>query len=97
MKPGGWGQTMSDQMSVKDHTFGYLSNNDGSKKAGASQKKTAGKKLDLRSKAKLVYVVKPGDTLWSIAKQCKTTVASIAAKNGMKPTDTLKPGRKLYV
>jgi membrane-bound lytic murein transglycosylase D len=47
-------------------------------------------------KVKLVYQVKPGDTLSSLARLFHTTVASLKLWNRL-PGDTLKPGSKLTV
>jgi len=43
-----------------------------------------------------VYLVKPGDTLWSVAKRFQSTVDSILQVNQMED-EMLQPGRKLLV
>ena len=43
------------------------------------------------------YVVKQGDTVWSIAKQFKTDPATLLQANGLKTASTLKAGQKLFV
>ena len=43
------------------------------------------------------YVVKPGDTLFSIARREGTTVAALKAQNGMGRSNSLRPGRKLTI
>lgn len=45
----------------------------------------------------LQYVVRPGDSLWSIARQFDVSVAQLARWNAMAPRDTLQPGRNLVV
>jgi LysM repeat protein len=41
------------------------------------------------------YVVQPGDTLWSIAQRTGTTVAALAAANGVNPHGVLRAGAVL--
>lgn len=44
-----------------------------------------------------VYVVRQGDTLWSIARRNHVDVKTLAAMNGMKPHGSLSAGAKLKV
>ena len=46
---------------------------------------------------KLHYRVKPGDSLWKIAKSHKVSYKKLAAWNGMAPGDPLKSGQKLVI
>ncbi|WP_231757092.1 LysM peptidoglycan-binding domain-containing protein [Microbulbifer elongatus] len=41
------------------------------------------------------YTVRPGDTLWGIARKLDVKVRELASWNSMAPGDTLRPGRKL--
>ena len=41
------------------------------------------------------YQVRLGDTLWSIAQRFRTTVPTLAALNGLKPRQQIKPGQVL--
>ena len=43
------------------------------------------------------YLVRQGDTLWSIAKQFKTDPSSLLKANGLKSSSVLRIGQKLYV
>jgi LysM repeat protein len=43
------------------------------------------------------YVVQPGDTLYSIARRYGTTVAALAAHNGIVPPYTIKVGQTLRI
>lgn len=43
------------------------------------------------------YIVKPGDSLWSIAKKHKLTVADLTATNGLAANANLQPGKKLLI
>ncbi len=46
---------------------------------------------------KTSYVVRAGDTFWSIARQFNVAVKQLASWNGMAPRDTLKANQKLVV
>ncbi len=50
-----------------------------------------------RNGHKHVYVVKPGDSLWSIARHYSVSHRTLAKWNGMAPGDTLKTGQKLVI
>jgi LysM repeat protein len=43
------------------------------------------------------YVVQPGDSLWELAREWGTSVAAIAAANGLNPVAVLRVGRSLAV
>ncbi len=43
------------------------------------------------------HTVARGDTLWGIARQAGTTVAALAAANGLDPDAVLRPGRELIL
>ncbi len=43
------------------------------------------------------YLVRQGDTVWSIAKQFKTDPASLLKANGLRSSSTLQVGQKLFV
>ncbi|MCS7173755.1 MAG: M23 family metallopeptidase [Armatimonadetes bacterium] len=43
------------------------------------------------------HTVRPGDTLWDLARRYGTTVEAIAAANGMKPTQVLRIGQTLRI
>ncbi|MDR7415185.1 MAG: M23 family metallopeptidase [Armatimonadota bacterium] len=45
----------------------------------------------------LVHIVRPGDTLWDLARRYGVTVEAIAAANGMKPTQVLRIGQVLRI
>lgn len=45
----------------------------------------------------VVYFVKPGDTLWKIAKSFRVTVDSLVKSNEIENPDLIYPGDKLYI
>ena len=45
----------------------------------------------------ITYVVKPGDTLWGIAKKYNTTVNSLATKNNIKNVNLIYPNQVLKI
>jgi membrane-bound lytic murein transglycosylase D len=50
-----------------------------------------------RSGYKQIYVVKAGDSLWTISRSYKVSHRKLAKWNGMAPGDTLKTGQKLVI
>ena len=50
-----------------------------------------------RKGSKQEYLVKPGDSLWSIAKAHQVNYKQLATWNGMAPGDPLKTGQKLVI
>jgi membrane-bound lytic murein transglycosylase D len=46
---------------------------------------------------KLNHTVKSGDTFWDLSREYKVNLRQLAKWNGMAPTDTLRPGKKLVV
>lgn len=45
----------------------------------------------------ILYIVKPGDTLWKIAKQFNSIIDEIARMNGIENPDLINVGQKLYI
>ena len=45
----------------------------------------------------VIYFVKPGDTLWEIAKKFKSTVEDIARVNEIEDVNKIYPGQQLYI
>ena len=45
----------------------------------------------------VIYFVKPGDTLWKIAKRYRSTVEDIARVNGIEEPDKIRPGMQLFI
>ena len=52
---------------------------------------------DLEDYSLVIYIVKPGDTLWKIAKKLRSTVNDIVKANAIEDENTIKIGEKLYV
>lgn len=45
----------------------------------------------------VIYFVKPGDTLWKIAKKFKSTIDDIARVNNIEDMNKIYPGQQLYI
>lgn len=45
----------------------------------------------------VIYFVKPGDTLWKIAKKFRSTIEDIARVNGIEDVDKIYVGQQLYI
>jgi len=45
----------------------------------------------------VIYFVKPGDTLWKIAKRFRSTIDDIARVNGIEDIDKLEIGKQLFI
>jgi len=50
-----------------------------------------------RGRHKVVHEVRPGDTLWTIARRYRVGVRQLARWNDMAPRDTIHPGQRLVV
>ena len=46
---------------------------------------------------KLNHTVKRGDTFWDLSREYDVNIRQLAKWNGMAPTDTLRPGKKLVI
>ena len=57
---------------------------------------TAGKRDD-EDYSILMYIVKPGDSLWKIAKEFGSSVEDIARTNGIEDENRINPGQKLFI
>jgi len=51
----------------------------------------------LESCSVVIYFVKPGDTLWHIAKEFKSTVENIAKMNDIEDVDKIDVGQQLFI
>lgn len=45
----------------------------------------------------VVYFVKPGDTLWNIAKRFRSTITAIASVNGIEDENKINVGQQLFI
>lgn len=45
----------------------------------------------------ILYIVKPGDTLWKIAKSFNSTIDDLAKMNGIEDKNKIDVGQKLYI
>jgi len=52
---------------------------------------------NLETYSMIIYFVKPGDTLWKIAKKFKSTVENIAEINDIENPDKINAGQQLYI
>ncbi len=61
------------------------------------QKSTASSKSASQTSSNVDYLVQPGDTLFSIAKNYNTSVAAIRSANNMSESATLRSGQRIKV
>lgn len=52
---------------------------------------------DCNTYSMVIYFVKPGDTLWSIAKMFRSTVEDIARVNDIENINKIRIGQQLYI
>ena len=45
----------------------------------------------------ILYIVKPGDSLWKIAKKFNSTVEELAKMNGIENEEIILVGQKIYI
>ena len=45
----------------------------------------------------IIYFIKPGDTLWKIAKMFRSTVEDIAKVNDIEDPNKIRAGEKIYI
>lgn len=74
---------VADTLCLSTSTFSYI-----------KEAEKVAAKYTASSKGK-IYVIKKGDTLYSLAKRYHTTPKAISKKNGIKVSSTLRPGQKL--
>ena len=85
-----WGKLCTYR--IGRHEFGYAKDQDGFLKYGKiTQNKVT------PNKSGIEYVVKDGDTLWSIARAYKTTVDAIKANNKGINDKRLQIGQKIFI
>ncbi|MBY5992012.1 LysM peptidoglycan-binding domain-containing protein [Ferrimonas balearica] len=63
----------------------------------SAEQRLARQQSTKRAEFKTEHVVQSGESLWTIARANKVTVDQLARWNGMAPSDTLRPGRKLVI
>lgn len=66
------------------------------KPAPAAEKKPAAK-VEVNAQGEKVYVVKQGDSFWTIAKNNGTTISAICERNGVDRNTVLRAGKKLVI
>lgn len=62
-----------------------------------ARQKTIPAVVTTRKGAEKIWVVRSGDTLWTIAKRSKVSVEELRKWNRLKPDKTLKPGHRLVI
>lgn len=83
--PNGWSTKMTDKLKIKDHTFGYLPENDG----------YLLNKIPKGDPKAITYTVKKGDSLWKIARMFNTSSKKLASLNGISKKTPLRIGQTL--
>lgn len=105
VKPGDtwWGVSRKYGVSVKElqqvNTAGKLRVGQVLQIPGGFPAQEAPAKAEARKWAskRANYVVRQGDTLWSISRQFQTDAATLMQANGLQRSSTLKIGQKLFV
>ncbi|WP_461209785.1 LysM peptidoglycan-binding domain-containing protein [Desulfocurvus sp. DL9XJH121] len=65
--------------------------------SAAVEAEAADGKVRMLAQSRSNYVVKSGDSLWSVAKRYQTTVQTLAKANGLSSGASLRIGQKLYI
>ena len=52
---------------------------------------------DMEDYSVIIYVVKPNDTLWKIAKRYGSTIDDIVRVNGIERPEKINVGEKIYI
>lgn len=52
---------------------------------------------DMEDYSVIIYVVKPNDTLWKIAKKYGSTIDDIVRVNGIERPEKINVGEKIYI
>ena len=94
------GDTAEIELRLEDLDFQILSEREGELRATLAmethvQRKETAEKISAASA--VIYMVQPGDSLWSIAKNYHTTMEDILAVNEIENPDLLYPGQKLLI
>lgn len=88
---------LSDTLHVNKSCFTYPKPVSSRYYAGSKHKKKGTGSKKNPGKAARVYIVKKGDTLYSIAKRHNITTEKLCKSNGLRNNSVLKVGRKLKV
>jgi LysM repeat protein len=80
--PNGWSTKMTDKLKIKDHTFGYLPENDG----------YLLNRIPKGDPNATTYKVQRGDSLWKIARMFNTSSKKLALLNGISKKTPLRIG-----
>ena len=107
------GDTAEIELRLEDLDFQILSEREGELRATLAmethvqRKETAETVTDITleenaeeqisAASAVIYMVQPGDSLWSIAKNYHTTMEDILAVNEIENPDLLYPGQKLLI
>lgn len=84
------GKTLMVPVAAKgDRYYSFSMDERIAKRYASTSKREKGHQID--------YVVKPGDSLWTIGRQYKVSTRKIAKWNSMAPRDPIKPGQTLKI
>ena len=68
-----------------------------SKQESKDNKKKIRSRIGTQETGVIIYTVKPGDTLWDIARAYKVTVSALRKSNGLGRRSAIHPGERLMV
>ncbi len=87
----------NDNIRIGQYLLIPTSTKDDAKYALSADNRLSNIQSKVRGEIKLTHEVKPGDSLWTIARANNVSYKSLAKWNGMGPKDTLRVGQSIVI